>query len=784
LHSFINVFGLSIGILFTLVISAYVWGELRVNKNLRNAGNQYFLKSEWKDPNLGPDITTLAPLAKRLKEDYPNLVANYYRWDGISSVVSKNGKYLRENIQLGDSTLLSMYGFQLLYGNGKTALTQPFSAVITPEVAVKYFGKTDVVGETFSIQSFSGTEHEFIISGVLKNLPENSVTQLNDVNHNQIFIPINTSAFFGRMGFDSWLNIYTPSYIELRPGITANDLKGPIRQLINQNTSNLVKQNLVVKPVALTDYYLNQGNGFVKRMLYTLSFVGLFILMMAVINFVNISISSASRRMKEIGMRKVLGGLKKQIVFQLLTESILIVLVATAVALATYSFIKDFFTQITGKELPAVSSFSWVFSMGLVFFVLIVGAMAGLYPALVLASLNSVDSLKGKLSSIKEKTFLRRSLVGFQIAIATIVMIAALVVSQQVSYFFSQSLGYDKEYLVSSQVPRDWSPEGTRKMITVRNEFASMPQVASATLSYEIPNGNNGSQSALYKLGTDSTQAIAAQSMITDENYLSTYQIPLKSGAFFSGNTLDSAKVILNERAVQALGYKTADDAVGRLIRIPGVPTIFTIKGVVKDFHFSSMQVKIEPLVFFNVESANAYRFLSFKIKPGNIGETIDAITKKWSELLPGSAFEYNFMDDALKKLYASELKMKKAAYAATVLSLVIVMLGILGLLSISIQKRMKEIGIRKVLGASFVDIIALFLKEFLLVLAIGILVAIPVSWMLMKNWLDNYEYRIHLTVQPFLFAITALAMISVLLISLRIVKASSESPVKSLKTE
>lgn len=783
-HSFINVFGLGIGILFTLLIAAYVWGEFRINKNLKNASNQYFLKSEWKDSNLGPDITTLAPLAKRLKEDYPNLVANYYRWDGISSVVSKGGKHLRENIQLGDSTLLSMYGFQLLHGNERTALTEAFSAVITPEIAMKHFGKTNVVGETLSIQSFSGTEHEFVITGVLKNLPENSVTHLNTINYNQIFIPTNASDFFGRAGFDSWLNIYAPSYIELKPGVTAKDLELPIRQLINQNTSDLVKQNLVVRPVALTDYYLSQGNGFVKRMLYTLSFVGLFILMMAVINFVNISIASASRRMKEIGMRKVLGGLKKQIVFQFLTESILVVLIATTVAVTTYGFTKDFFRQIAGKELPAVSSFPWMFGVVLILFVFVVGAIAGLYPALVLASLNSVDSLKGKLSSIKEKTFLRRSLVGFQFAIATIVMIAALVVSQQVSYFFGQSLGYNKEYLVSSQVPRDWSPEGTRKMITVRNEFASMPQVVSATLSYEIPNGNNGSQPALYKFGTDSTQAIATQSLITDENYLAAYQIPLKSGTFFSGNKLDAASIVLNEKAVQALGYKAANDAIGQLVRIPNVPTTFTIKGVVKDFHFSSMQGKIEPLVFFNVESANTYRFLSFKIKPGNIGKTIDAIAKKWAKLLPGSAFEYNFMDDALRKLYASELKMKKAAYAASVLSLVIVLLGVLGLLSISVQKRTKEIGIRKVLGASFIDITSLFLKEFLPVLAIGSVVSIPLSWMIMNNWLNNYEYRVNLTAQPFLLAVVLLVIISVTLIVLRIAKASHENPVKNLRAE
>jgi len=208
-YSLLNIVGLFTGMVFTLLIAAYVWNELQVNKKLRNAKNQYFLKSEWKDPNLGPDITTLGPLAKRLKEDYPNLVANYYRWDGISSVISKGDKHFREVIQLGDSTLLSMYGFELQHGDARTALINPYSVVISPGKAIKYFGKTDVVGETITIQSFSGTKRDFAITGVLKEISENSVTQLNEANHNEFFIPANTATYFGR-DLVTWANISIP----------------------------------------------------------------------------------------------------------------------------------------------------------------------------------------------------------------------------------------------------------------------------------------------------------------------------------------------------------------------------------------------------------------------------------------------------------------------------------------------------------------------------------------------------------------------------------------------
>ena len=212
-YSSLNITGLSAGILFTLLIGAYVWNELQVNKSLRNSKNQYFLTSKWKDPNLGVDITTLGPLSKRLKEDYPHLVANYYRWDGITSVVSKGDKHFREGIQLGDSTLLSMYGFELLHGDKRTALNNPYSVVLTEDKAIKYFGKTDVVGETISIQSFSGGKRDFAITGVLKKIPENSVTVLNDANHNTVFIPTNTFSYFGRGDFEAWTNLIIPSYI-------------------------------------------------------------------------------------------------------------------------------------------------------------------------------------------------------------------------------------------------------------------------------------------------------------------------------------------------------------------------------------------------------------------------------------------------------------------------------------------------------------------------------------------------------------------------------------------
>jgi putative ABC transport system permease protein len=784
-YSFVNIVGLFTGITFALLIGAYVWQELQVNKELRNYKQQFFLQTQWKDDAQSGAITTFAPLAKRLKEEYPNLIVNFYRWDGITSGVTKGDKSFREDIQLGDSTLLSMFGFELLHGDKQTALMEPYSAVITEQTAIRYFGKTNVVGQTLIIQSFSGGEKDFAITGVLKTQKENSVTRLNADNRNTVFIPTNTYDYFSRTSLDNWNNFWIPSYIELKEGASVVAVQQAIEQLIKTNLPDAVKPNFIkVEAVPLSNYYLHKDNGLVKRMLYMLSFIGLFILLMAVVNFINIAISSSGNRMKEIGMRKVMGSMRWHLIIQFLAESLLLALLATALATAAYPFAKNIFADIIGKELPMLLSFPVYFIIIPLSLAVIVGLLAGIYPSIILSALSTTTSLKGKLKTAGENIWLRKSLVGFQFCIALLVLIAAMVVTQQVNHFFSKQLGYNKEYVVASQVPRDWSPAGVQKLKTIRNEFAAMPQVNEVSMSYEIPNGNNGGGSPVYKLGNDSTTAITMQALVTDENYLKTYGISINEGDFFESRSLDSGKVVLNEKAVAVLGYKNSSDAIGKQLRIPGDPTIFTVKGIVNDFHFFSMQQSMPPIIFFNVYNSLVHRYLSFKLKPGNIPASVEAIQKKWTALMPGSSFEYIFIDDALKKVYANELQIKKASYAATLLTFIIALLGVLGLVSLSIHKRVKEIGVRKVLGASLPNIIMLFVKEFIVVLLIAVLVVCPIAYVLMKQWLHNYANRISITATPFIFAATVLISITILVIALQTFKTAKTNPAKSLKTE
>ena len=783
-YSLLNIIGLAVGITFTLLIGSYVRSEFQVNRTLRHADRQYILLSHWKDPNMGQEITTLAPLAKHLNDEYPTLIANYYRWDGLTSVVSKGDKNFRESIQLGDNTLLAMYGFETLHGDAQTALQRPFSVVITAQKARTYFGRTDVVGQTVNIQNFSGGTHPFLITAVLKDIPENSVTQINATIKNTFFIPTNTYTFFNRSDFDSWQNTVLPTYIELNEGVSPTQLAKPIQRLINQNTGPVVRQNLRVEPVALTDYYRQKDNGLVNRMLFILASAGVFILLMAVVNFINLSVSQATDRLRETGVRKALGSSRHWLVVQFLTESLLLTGIATGLSLCMYPVGKPFFEQIIGKSLVPLTAFPSEFLFIPVVIVFVVGLLAGMYPAVVLSSQNVVDALKNKLQTVQQKAGLRQTLVGFQFLTATVVLIVAALVTQQIRYFFSQALGYNQALVVSSQVPRDWSPAGVQKLERVRDLFATMPEVASVSLSHEIPNGNNGGQPMIYKNGSDSTQATAVQALISDENYLKTYQIQRTAGRFFDGRNLDSLHVVLNEKAVRALSYKEPADAIGRQVRAMGDPRLFTIVGVTQDFHFNSMQQTIQPMLFFSVKGVPVYRYLSFKIRSGNISHSIEAIQKRWSMLLPANPFEYTFMDDTLRKLYQTELQLEKAAYIATVLALVIVLLGIFGLVSLSVARRTKEVGIRKVLGASVSSIIGLFLKEYVWILLIANAVSWPIAYWFMTNWLTGYAYHTPLTWSPFVQVGASLAVLTAVVVSVQVIKAALMNPVKSLRSE
>ncbi|WP_337044690.1 ABC transporter permease [Emticicia sp. 17c] len=786
-YTLVTVFGLSVGITFALLIGSYIWGEMNVNSELRNLDNQYMIKSKWDKENMGGEITSLGPLAKALKENYPALVENYYRFDGVTTIISRGEKVFREDVQLADSTILTMYGFPLIEGNPKTALNQPNTMVISSDQAIKYFGRTNVVGQSLRIESFSGEKRDFMITGVLDNVPYNSVTNLVTPNHKlPILMSFINAGFLGRNGYDVWNNAYIVNYIELKKGVRKEDLEKPMAQLIATNASKEISENLHPYLTPLKEVYLGTNNGVVKKTILTLGIVAFFILLMAVVNFVNISIGNSSSRLKEIGVRKVLGSMKGQVLGQFLTESVIISLFSLLVSLVLYQLFRPYFSQILQKDIISLLNAPVYFYLAAIALSLFIGVLSGLYPSLVLANLPSVDSMKGKLKTVKENIFFRRVLLASQFTVALFVFGGATVISQQVGYFFNKDLGYNKESVFSVKVPRDWSLKGVEKMETIRKEMLQLKEIKEASLSWEMPDGATGFSSAIYRAGQDSTRAFYAPTLMTDEKYAQTYEIPMAAGQYFHATqgSYQADRMVLNEAAVKALGFKNVQDAIGQQVRLHYFPRPFTIVGATKDFHFESMHKAIGPIAFMQVRDNPFYRYLSFRLNPSNLGEAMKNIEKKWRSLLPDAPFEYTFMNDSLQKLYQSEVQLQKAAEVATTLAIIIVLLGILGMVSLNIVRRTKEVGIRKVLGASGISIVFLFLKEFLIVVGLAILIAFPLAIMSMNNWLQNYAYRIQLSWLTFAcVGLVFLAMVA-LLVGFQTLKAARLNPVKSLKIE
>ena len=782
-YGIINIIGLAAGLTFALLICSYIWSEYAVNHRLRNAERQYIIQSRWKDAGMGIELTSLGPLAKNLKDNYPDLVANYYRFDAIEAIISRGEHHFKENVALGDSSLLNMYGFGLLQGNSRTALSNPYSVVLSVKMAQKYFGATSVLGKTISIGNFSGAMHDFVVTGLLNKPFPNSVTRLNEKNDNQIFVSTQNLTYFGRNM--NWNNTDIVSFIELKKGISPSDLDGPMRKLLYDNSPLTVSKNLHPYLVPLTAYYLQSNGAIVEKTIGALSLIAFFIVFMALINFINLSTSQSTSRIKEISIRKVVGGIKSEIVIQFFVESATLVLGAVILSILGYLFFRELFGRLVMKELPAIQDFPAIFLILPLSLTLILGILAGLYPGLLLSSVKVASALKGR-EPVAEKPFLQKMLIAFQFFIATVVIISGIVITQQIQFLLRSDLGYSKQYVVTAAVPRDYSVRGLQRMVTIRNQVNSLPEVAGSSISYSILAGDGAGSVSWYKLGSDSTKVVSGESMFSDEYYANTYGLQLTDGVFFSnrGSGSDSTKVVLNKEAVRMFGWKTNSAALGQRLKTWGDPCVYTVAGVTNDFHYTGLNHTIRPVFFQHVSRFNIYRFLCVKLRPGNPQKALSALRKKWSVLLPGAPFEYVFQEQSVENMYSSEARLQHIAYVSGLLAMIIILLGILGLVSINVQKRTKEIGIRKVLGSSPVAIIYLFTSQIIPITLTASILACPITYVIIHSWLSSYAYRIHLSLLPFLFSVSCLTLITSALIALQTLKAALETPTKSLRTE
>lgn len=779
-YSAINILCLTVGISFALLIGMFIHNELQVNQDLKDVDRLYLMESKAKS---GGDPFPFTPgiLPKQACEQYPSVFEDYYRFLDRNITVSKADKHFRLQSMIGDSSFIEVFGFSVLYGDGANALKSPNSIVITKNVANQFFNKVDIVGETLTVSTERNGRQEYKVTAVIDDpADKNSVTDFMNMNA-QVFISFeNSKDFFVPFDQNSWQDVIT--YVKVSSD-NASEAQTILNKIVSKDAPKNISETKVISLSPIKDYYRVTNRGAVQKLVLSLVVVVIFILLLAISNFINISVASSFSRFKEVGVRKVIGGLQKQVLTQFLLESIILSIFSGLLAILGYEVFHGFFGQLLSSNLPSVLQFDKAFWLVIVSGVILIGFLAGIYPAVFQSLARPIDSLKGKFKSVKGTIQFSQALIGIQFFITLFVFIGAVVLSRQATYFLEKELGFTKSHvLVVTSVPRLWSEAGFEKMESAKKEFLRSSEVESVSLSWGAPGWNfSPGGGKVYKSGSSAEQGIDFVITGTDEDYERVFNLKLSEGKFLdeSGMRVRNG-VVINQAAQKALDVQLGDQLKG----VDSGDTIFTVKGILKDFHFASLHEKIDPLMIMHTKDFQAYRYFSFRLKPGSISNSVSEVEKLWKNVFPDDPFDFSFQDQRLENVYTTELQMKKAATVATILMLIILLTGILGLVSLSVSKRSKEIGVRKVLGASVSNILVLLSKEYIKLMIAAFILAVPLTYFFAMKWLQSFVYHIELSWWMFVVPVICLLLITIIIVCTQSIKTALTNPVSSLKYE
>ena len=810
-YSFINISGLAIGMASCLIIFLFVQNELSYDTFHEHSDRIYRVDQTliWSDFN-GYFSSTGPGVAPTLQADFPEVetaVRLQSVVDGLVTVVSDQGEaqyFVEPRFLSADSTFFDVFSMEFIEGNPESALSLPYSVVITNDTREKYFENESGLGKSILVGN-PGEEVSYQITGVVEKFPENShftfdllssLTSNPNVKRREntwvwttfvTYVLLNENVSFP--AFQEKLNTSVPAYAEAK----IYPLFGIDEQSAKENPKNY---ELFLTPV--TDIYLNindSGNRFSAVgdifYVYVFSSIVLLIIVLASINFMNLSSARSVHRAKEVGIRKTLGSSKSTLIGQFLSEAMLFSFIALILALFLVYLSIDPFNQVAAKNLMFSELFTLFNLLFIIGFTILIGFLAGLYPAFFLTSFNPIEAFKGKTAALTNNKLsfngLRDSLVILQFAISIMLISCSLIIYQQIDYLQNENLGFDKEHvLIVKNVMKLGDQAETFKQL-----IESESGVLSVGKSNAVPPYiYNEDFARVYGSDTD----IPLNSLIVDSDYISTLNFEIIQGQEFSEySEANSNYVIINETAIDQLPWpedldRGSDFPVGESFYYSGLDDSFEIIGVVKDFNLISLHSEIGPMAFFHENSEvfkGPNRFLSARISPNtNITQFLSSIEEKWSSMTNGLSFEFTFLDDQLFTQYQAEQRIAKVVSIFTGLAIFIAILGLLGLISFAIEKRTKEIGIRKVMGASASGIVFLLSKDTLRLILVSIIISTPISWMLMKDWLENFSFKIQ--INPFIFLISGISAIVLAwtVLCFQTVKAASQNPVKSLKSE
>jgi putative ABC transport system permease protein len=785
-YSILNIVGLSAGLTCFAFIFLWVIDELSYDKFNDNYDRIVRLVSKTKtETGIVESAVSSAPMAQALKHDYPE-VENTVRLRMREEIITfRNQQALQSGILLTDPSFFQVFSYHMSRGNETTALNEPFSLVLTQSTAKKYFGDSDPVGQTLLINMYdsSGYGALYKITGIMPDPPKNGHFTFNMLASFKTVETVNPDV----LTTDGWGDASFYTYLLLRKGVDHKAFSAKISQFYAKYVGDMypVWRNIYsYKLQPLSDIHLRSNlqyeiaaTGSITKV-YIFSIIGVFILLLAGINYTNLATARATARAREVGIKKVVGAGKSQLIFQYLAESVFTALIALVFAFLLSLFLQSYFYQLTGKSLSLLFSPFLLFVLAGVTFSL--GILSGIYPAIILSGFKPAGILKGSFKSGEKGILLRKTLIVSQFTITIILITGITIIYSQMTFIRQKDLGYNKDALLFLRV------NGNTDVINGYKAFKNELQTSS--LVSGVATSNSMIVGGLSSGGSETVDAkgnplqVNTSRLRVDKDYIDVYGLKLVAGQNFNRLAPEDTirQVILNETAVKKFGWSSNESAIGKPFKMGDQKG--TVIGVVNNFHFNSLEQPIEPLAIYPLDSR--FSRITLKVDMGKANHALTMVKDTWKKHFPSALFDYDFVSQELKQQYLAEEKFSKIFLYFSVLSLLIASLGLYGLISFTIFQKTKEIGIRKVLGASARRIAAMLSGNFLKLIVLASFIAMPIAWYAMNQWLHGFAYRIDLSWWMFGVAGALVFFVAMITIGFRAIKAAVANPVKSLRTE
>ena len=773
--SLINVSGLAVGMACCVLIVLFVQHELRYDLQHERADALYRITMNLKVPGAEFDLgSTMAPLGQALVADLPEVTrAARVSRDSEYLMALGEKRFFEEAFYFVDSTFLELFTFPLLQGDPQTALDAPFTVLVSEEMAQKYFGDEDPLGQVLRLDN----AYDLTVTGVLAPIPSTSHLQFD------FLASFSSLAQMQRLNLEDWTSISAVHTYILVPGThDEGTLEAKIDALHAEYAPEDAAEAVTVSLQPLKAIHLEQGfannNAYVgsRTNLYVFASIAFLILLIASINFINLSTARSAKRAREVGMRKVLGAQRGQLIRQFLGESVLLSVLALLLAVALVEVLLPVFNYLIDQELTANYITNGLLLLTLVGITGFVGVVAGIYPAFVLSSFRTVEVMKGPAKRGIAGVILRKGLVVLQFAIAIMLIIGSVVMTAQMSYFAEKDLGFNHEQIVVLELQ---DPALQQDFETIKQAMLQHPGVLSGAAASSMPGSNTYSLRTYLPEGAEDDEELGIGTVLIDHDAVETWGLKLLEGRGFSRSFVtDTAEaLLLNEEAVALLGW---EEPVGKRLRVGDVER--QVIGVVGDFHFSSLQTEIRPMVF--GMSSDVYQYLALRVSPQDMTATLAFIEEQWQAFAPAYPFEYTFVDEDYASNYTNTQRLSETLQAFAMLAILVACLGLFGLVSYTTEQRTKEIGVRKVLGATVPSIWMLLSKEFLKLVALAFVAGAPLAYFAMSSWLEEFAYRVTISWPIFVLAGLAALGIALATVSYQSVKAALGNPVDSLRYE